>query len=74
MSNDDRMPTTWPQERMWTVSEDRLTVRMRLPPLPVQGMPRPLNVFMDLDARTVDEMIERLAVVRSQMLPPPERH
>jgi hypothetical protein len=41
-----------------------------LPPLPIVGFPKPLNVYMDFDAKTVDAMIERLTVLRSQMLPP----
>lgn len=72
--NDDTIPIDWPQERMWTLSHDRQTVRLQLPPLPVDGVPEPLKVFMDFDAGTVEEMIERLIEVRAEMLPPMERH
>ena len=43
------------------VSTDRLTV---------VGFPKPLDVFMDFDAQSVDAMIERLTVLRGKMLPP----
>jgi hypothetical protein len=29
---------------------------------------------MDLDASTIDEMLEHLVEVRAQRFPPPERH
>jgi hypothetical protein len=41
-----------------------------VPPLPIAGMPEPLAVFMDFDAKTVDAMLERLSILRSRMLPP----
>ena len=41
------------------VSTDRLTV---------VGFPKPLDVFMDFDAQSVDAMIERLTILRNQML------
>jgi hypothetical protein len=46
---------------MWTLSGNRKTVRLKLPPLPVAGLPGPLRVTMDLDAGTVDAIIDRLA-------------
>jgi hypothetical protein len=30
-----------PAGKMWTLSEDRETVRLQLPPLPIAGMPEP---------------------------------
>jgi hypothetical protein len=33
-------------------------------------MPEPLAVYMDFDAVTVDAMLERLTILRRQMLPP----
>jgi hypothetical protein len=58
-----------PAERMWTLSGDRETVRLQLPPLPIAGMPEPLRVHLDFDAEMVDEILQRLTVLRSQMLP-----
>jgi hypothetical protein len=49
---------------------DRSTVRFAVPPLPIAGMPEPLAVYMDFDAKTVDAMLERLTILRNQMLPP----
>jgi len=54
---------------IWTLSRDRKTVRMALPPLPLPGMPEPIMLLMDIKAQTVDAMIERLTILRSQMLP-----
>jgi hypothetical protein len=68
------MPIDWPQHRMWTVAEDRRSARLQLPPLAVAGLPEPLNVFMDFDAETIDEMLGRLTEARAHMLPPSERH
>ena len=67
---DDMMPVRANQATMWTLSADRKTVRLALPPLQIAGMPEPLDVYMDFDAKTVDAMLERLSVLRSQMLPP----
>ena len=55
---------------MWTLSTDCKLVRLAVPPLQLAGMPEPLAVYMDFDAVTVDAMIERLSVLRGQMLPP----
>jgi hypothetical protein len=41
-----------------------------MPPLPIIGMPEPLAVYVDFDAKSVDAMIEWLSVLRTQMLPP----
>jgi hypothetical protein len=51
-------------------SADRKLVRLTVPPLRLVGMPEPLAVYMDFDAKTVDAMLERLSILRSQMLPP----
>jgi hypothetical protein len=64
------MPLKTSQTTMWTMSEDRKTVRLALPPLPIAGMPEPLAVFMDFDAKTVDAMLERLSILRGH----PARH
>jgi len=52
------------------VGADCKTVRLAVPPLRIVGFPKPLDVYMDFDAESVDAMIERLTVLRSQMLPP----
>ena len=60
-----------PPERMWTLSDDRETVRLQLPPLPIAGMPEPLHIHLNSDAAGVDEMIERLTALWAHMLPAP---
>jgi hypothetical protein len=51
-------------------SADRKLVRLTVPPLRLVGMPEPLAVYKHFDAKTVDAMLERLSILRSQMLPP----
>jgi hypothetical protein len=45
-------------------------VRLTVPPLRLVGMPEPLALYKHFDAKTVDAMLERLSILRSQMLPP----
>ena len=49
----------------------RRSAPMELPGLLVDGLPKPLRVKIDFDAGTVDQMIERLLVLRAQILPAP---
>jgi hypothetical protein len=58
---------------MWTLSEDRRRIRFALPPLPMAGGGEPLVITMNLDAEAVDGAIERLTMLRVQMLPGPRR-
>jgi hypothetical protein len=58
------------QETMWTLTDDRVGVRLALPPLPVEGMQEPLQINLDFDAATVDAILERRVLLRGQMLPP----
>ena len=69
MKPSDMMPIKHDQARMWQLSGDRRTVRMELPGLPVKGLPKPLRVKVDFDAGVVDQMIERLMMLRAQMIP-----
>jgi hypothetical protein len=39
-------------------------MRFSLPPLPLAGLPEPLKVHMDFDAMTVDEILQRLTLLR----------
>lgn len=57
--------------QMWRLSDDRRTLRMALPGLVIDGLPEPIQVKMHFDAGTADQMIERLMVLRAQMLPRP---
>jgi hypothetical protein len=70
MDSKNMMPVEMSEETMWTLSSDRKTVRLALPPLPLAGMAEPIRAFMDFDAETVDAMLERLMVLRGRMLPP----
>jgi hypothetical protein len=42
-----------------------------LPALPIEGLPEPLRIHLDFDVEALDEILNRLAVLRAQMLPPP---
>jgi hypothetical protein len=57
------------QETMWTLTDDRTGVRLALPPLPVEGMPEPLQLNLDFDAATIDAILERLLFLRGQLEP-----
>jgi len=70
----DRTTSDAPQSEMWTLSADRKTIRMKLPEMPIAGLARPLRLCLDFDAETADAILSRLAQLRVQMLPPPERH
>ena len=72
MKNGDRMPLEVDQTALWTM-KDSETVRLSLPPLPLAGMPEPLKVFVDFDVATVDATIDRLIVLRAQILPRPAK-
>jgi hypothetical protein len=71
--SDDMMPVDVDQEKMWRLSDDRETVRLLLPPLLLEGLRRPLSSHLDFDAKTIDSVIERLTVLRAQMLPAPRK-
>jgi hypothetical protein len=58
------------QEALWSLTADRKKARLALPALAIEGHSSPIKVSMVFDAWTVDAMIERLLVLRSQMLPP----
>jgi hypothetical protein len=68
MDQDDVLPVDVAKEMVWTLSPDRKTVRLSLPPLPLDGLPDPIKVDMDLDVATVDAILDRLVDLRSQMV------
>ena len=53
------------------LADDRRSLRMSLPGLPVDALPKPITVKIDFDAGVIDQMIERLTVLRAKMLPKP---
>jgi hypothetical protein len=73
MKPTDMMPIVHHQTEMWRLNADRRSVRMELPGLPVAGLPAPIKVNVDFDTGTIDQMIERLLVLRAQMLPAPAK-
>jgi hypothetical protein len=73
MTVDDMMPFEAEPEQMWTLSDDRELVRLALPALPLEGLPEPLRVHLDFGAEAIDEILERLTDLRSQMRPPSNR-
>ena len=52
---------------MWRLTGDRKTVRMRMPPIKFADLRKPLDIFLDLDATMVDDVIGRLTELRAQM-------
>jgi hypothetical protein len=69
MDQEDVLPVDVAKEMVWTLRPDRKTVRLSLPPLPLDGLPEPINVD-DLDVATVDAILDRLVDLRSQMVSP----
>jgi len=57
--------------QMWTLNDDRQSVKLSLPPLPLHGLPEPLRVTIDFEADMVEEILARLTQLRRQMLPGP---
>jgi hypothetical protein len=70
MNKEDIVPIAAERPTRWRLSADRKTVRLALPPLPIAGQPEPVNVYVDFNADTLDAMLERLSILRGQMLPP----
>lgn len=70
MSNDVPRKGIGSQEELWVLSADRRSLCMQLPPLPIDGLPKPLRLFLDFDAGAIDQMLERLSELRVQMLLP----
>ena len=70
-----KMTVSATQAEMWVLSADRRTVRFNLPPVRLSGLAiaKPLTIHLDYDAKAVDEILDRLTVLRSQMKPPPVR-
>ena len=64
------LPLQAAQGQMWTLAADCRSVHMTLPPFAVAGLSEPLTVHVQFDTGTIDEILERLSVLRSQMLPP----
>jgi hypothetical protein len=54
-------------EQMWTLNDDRQSVKLSLPPLPLRGLPEPLRLTTDFDADMVEEMLTRLTLLRQQI-------
>ena len=63
------MAMEYGQEEMWQLNNDGRTVRLALPGLRVNGIPKPIKVNIDFAAGVVDKMIHRLTVLRAQMTP-----
>jgi len=63
-----------PTEQMWTLSEDQEAVRMHLPPVQIEGIPKPVIVSLSFTAANIDDILVRLTMLRSQMLPAPARN
>ena len=61
------------QQEMWTLADDRRTVRLTLPEVTVTK-PGPVSIRIDLDAVAIDAILARLTRLRVQMMPPPPRN
>jgi hypothetical protein len=57
-----------------TCEDDGRVARLLLPPLQLAGVRKPVNIYMDMGAEDVDALLQRLAEVRTQMVPAPTRN
>ena len=69
MKQREMMPIEDDQAEMWQLSADKRSVRMKLPVISVDGLSKPVRVKIDFDAGTIEQIIERLTVLRAKMLP-----
>jgi hypothetical protein len=60
-------------ENMWSLSEDRRTLRLIMPPVNVTD-PGPVVIRLGFDAEALDSILAHLSRLRVQMLPPPQRN
>jgi len=67
-----RMPIDNPPGEMFVLVDQR-TMQFSLPELRVAGLSQPLRIQLTFDAAAVDDMLRRLATLRTQMLPAPAR-
>lgn len=67
------MPVENTAANMWRLLDDQRTVRFQLPELALDGLSEPLSVYLNLDAETVDKILQRLSELRAHMLPSPRR-
>jgi len=63
------MPVEHDMQRMWQLAADGRSVRLSLAGLPVTGLAQPIRVNIDFETGAVDQIIERLSVLRAQMNP-----
>jgi hypothetical protein len=69
MDPENMMPVDGDPAAMWTLSADCTEVRLILPPIALEGLPKPLELFVDFDAKAVDQILARLSVLRVKMRP-----
>ncbi len=72
MSARGKMPVECDPATMWKLSGDRRSLRFNLPPVPLAGIAKPLELYVDFDAQAVDAIILQLMNLRSRMLPAPK--
>ena len=65
----EMMPVEHDMQNMWQLATDRRSVRLSLAGLPVAGLADPIRVNIDFDTGVVDQIIERLTVLRAKMKP-----
>jgi len=70
MDPKDRMPVDLEPAALWTLSKDCTEVRLALPPIALEGLAKPLELFVDFDAKAVDQILARLSVLRVKMRRP----
>jgi hypothetical protein len=70
MKRKDMLSILIDPDTAWSLNEDRQSVRLSLPPLPLTGQAKPIKVVLDFETKCVDEMIDRLMALRTYLMPP----
>ena len=66
MSDDGTMAANIHIGDLWTLNEDRRSVKLSLPPIPFEGLPEQLRLTVDFEADMVEDMIQRLTEIRAR--------
>lgn len=67
------MPVNWSQVHLWRLSPGPPHRSPTAAPLRLAGHKKALDIHLDFEAATVDEILQRLTELRTRMEPPPIR-
>jgi len=74
MKRQDMFSIAIDPDTAWSLNEDRQSVRLSLPPLPLAGHSKPVRVVLDFETKCLDDIIDRLVALRTCLVPPMAKH